>query len=157
MPTKKKTTKSKKEKELEEKIKILESNINNLEKANNKIKKEEANRQERKNKAEEKINIIREDLKNQLISQNKFGEHFNDMIENYLFYVRLKEDLQYDIDSKGIRYEAKTGNGYKTDKPNESVKNLINVTTEMRKILQDLDLKEPEEIPPEEGEGDDLL
>ena len=78
------------------------------------------------------------------------------MIENYLFYVRLKEDLQYDIDVKGIRYEARTGNGYKTDKPNESVKNLINVTTEMRKILQDLDLKEPEENP-EAGEGDDLL
>ena len=68
----------------------------------------------------------------------------------------LKEELQYDIDTRGIRYEARTGNGYKTDKPNESIKNLTNVTTEMRKILQDLDLKEPEE-PPEEGEGDDLL
>lgn len=156
MPTKKKTTKSKKETDLEQQIDVVESNLDNLEKVNNKIKKEKQSKNSRKKKIEEKITIIKEDLKNQLISQNKFGEHFNDMIENYLFYVRLKEDLQYDIDVKGIRYEARTGNGYKTDKPNESVKNLINVTTEMRKILQDLDLKEPEENP-EAGEGDDLL
>lgn len=154
MPTKK-TTKTKEE-HLEEQIDTIEINLNKAKKVGNNIKKEKRTKNTRKKKTEEKIIIIREDLKNQLISQNKFGEHFNDMIENYLFYVRLKEDLQYDIDAKGIRYEARTGNGYKTDKPNESVKNLINVTTEMRKILQDLDLKEPEESP-EAGEGDDLL
>lgn len=156
MATKKKSSKSKKEKELEEKIKILENNIDNLEKIQNKIKDEEAKKEENTKKINEKIEIIKKDLKDQLISQNKFGEPFDDMIENYLFYVKLKEELQYDIKLKGIRYEARTGNGYKTDKPNESVKNLINVTTEMRKILQDLDLKEPKE-PPEEGEEDDLL
>lgn len=156
MAAKKKSCKSKKEKGLEEKIKILENNIDNLEKAQKKIKDEEAKKEENTKKINEKIEIIRKDLKDQLIAQNKYGEHFNDMIENYLFYVKLKEELQYDIDTRGIRYEARTGNGYKTDKPNESIKNLTNVTTEMRKILQDLDLKEPEE-PPEEGEGDDLL
>lgn len=156
MSAKKKACKSKKEKELEEKIKILENNIDNLEKIQNKIKDEEIKKEENSKKIKEKIETIKKDLTDQLISQNKFGEPFNDMIENYLFYVKLKEELQYDIKRKGIRYEARTGNGYKTDKPNESVKNLINVTTEMRKILQDLDLKEPKE-PPEEGEKDDLL
>lgn len=156
MSTKKKTSKSKREKELEEKINILENNIKNFEKAQNQIKEEEIKKQENEEKTKQKIEIIRKDLKDQLISQNKFGEHFNDMIENYLFYVKLKEELQYDIDTRGIRYEARTGNGYKTDKPNESIKNLTNVTTEMRKILQDLDLKEPEE-PPETGDEDDLL
>ena len=156
MAAKKKSCKSKKEKGLEEKIKILENNIDNLERAQKKIKDEEEKKEENTKKINEKIEIIRKDLKDQLIAQNKYGEHFNDMIENYLFYVKLKEELQYDIDTRGIRYEARTGNGYKTDKPNESIKNLTNVTTEMRKILQDLDLKEPEE-PPEEGEGDDLL
>lgn len=156
MSTKKKTSKSKKEKELEEKINILETNIKNFEKAQKQIKEEEIKKQEIEEKTEQKIEVIRKDLKDQLIAQNKFGEHFNDMIENYLFYVKLKEELQYDIDTRGIRYEARTGNGYKTDKPNESIKNLTNVTTEMRKILQDLDLKEPEE-PPETGDKDDLL
>ena len=156
MAAKKKSCKSKKEKGLEEKIKILENNIDNLEKAQKKIKDEEAKKEENTKKINEKIEIIRKDLKDQLIAQNKYGEHFNDMIENYLFYVKLKEELQYDIDTRVIRYEARTGNGYKTDKPNESIKNLTNVTTEMRKILQDLDLKGREE-PPEEGEGDDLL
>lgn len=156
MSTKKKTSKSKKEKELEEKINILETNIKNFEKAQKQIKEEEIKKQEIEEKTEQKIEVIRKDLKDQLIAQNKFGEHFNDMIENYLFYVKLKEELQYDIDTRGIRYEARTGNGYKTDKPNESIKNLTNVTTEMRKILQDLDLKEPEE-PPGTGDEDDLL
>lgn len=156
MATKKKATKTKREKELEEKVKTLESNINNLETVQRKIKEKQLKKEENNIKIQEKIEVIKKDLKEQLIAQNRFGEHFNDMIDNYLFYVKLKEELQYDIKQKGIRYEAKTGNGYITDKPNESVKNLINVTTEMRKILQDLDLKEPEE-PPEEGEDDDLL
>ena len=156
MATKKKTTKTKREKELEEKIKTLESIINNFEKVQEKLKEEQAKKEKQDLKTKEKIEFIRKDLKDQLVAQNRFGEHFNDMIENYLFYVKLKEGLQYDIIEKGIRYEARTGNGYTTDKPNESVKNLINVTTEMRKILQDLNLKEPEE-PPEEGEDDGLL
>lgn len=78
------------------------------------------------------------------------------MIEDYIFLVKLKEELQYDISINGIRYEAKTGNGYKTDKPNESVQNLLKVNAQMLKILQDLELKAPEEGP-REGEGDDLL
>lgn len=156
MSTKKKTSKTKQEKELEKKVKTLEDNIVNLEKVQEKLKEKQLKKEENDLKIQEKIEIIKKDLKEQLIAQNRFGEHFNDMIDNYLFYVKLKEELQYDIKQKGIRYEAKTGNGYLTDKPNESVKNLINVTTEMRKILQDLDLKEPDE-PPEEGEEDDLL
>ena len=46
-----------------------------------------------------------------------------------------------------------TGNGYTTEKPNESVQNILKVNGQMLKILQDLDLKAPNE----DGEGDDLL
>ena len=94
-------------------------------------------------------------LKNQLLAQNKFGKQFDDMVEDYIFLVKLKEELQYDIKSNGIRYFTTTGNGFTSSKPNESVPNLLKVNGQMLKILQDLELKAPEENPG--GEGDDLL
>lgn len=75
------------------------------------------------------------------------------MIEDYVFLVKLKEELQNDIKIKGLRYTSFTGNGYLTEKANESVQNLLKVNGQMLKILQDLELKAPDE----EGEGDDLL
>ena len=87
------------------------------------------------------------------ISQNKFGKQFDDMIEDYLYFYELKERLKYDIDINDIRYLNTGGNGFATYKPNESVERLQKTNGQMLKILQDLDLKTPEE----DGEGDDLL
>lgn len=144
MATKKTTSKttSKREKELEEMLKNLEERMAEIEKAkriNEEIK--------------EKKTAIKEDLENQLIAQNKFGKQFDDMIEDYLYFFELKERLKYDIDINGIRYPNTGGNGFTTYKPNESVERLQKTNGQMLKILQDLDLKAPEE----DGEGDDLL
>ena len=108
----------------------------------------------------EKIRAIRTDLTNQLLEQNRFGKHFEDMVEDYIYLVKLKEKLQEDIDKKGIRYTVQTGNGFKQKKPNESVVNILKVNNQMLKILQDLDLKTPElpDIPEnEESDADGLL
>ena len=144
MPTKKKTSKttSKKEKELEEMVKNLEEKIRKIEKLKQ-IEKQ----------IKEKKEAIKEDLQNQLIAQNKFGKQFDDMIEDYLYFFELKERLKHDIDLNGIRYPNTGGNGFTTYKPNESVERLQKTNGQMLKILQDLDLKAPEE----DGEGDDLL
>lgn len=144
MTTKKKATKSttKKEKELEEIIKKLEEKMKKIEEAK---KIEES--------IKEKKEAIKEDLQNQLVAQNKFGKQFDDMIEDYIYFVELKERLKYDIDINGIRYPNTGGNGFTTYKPNESVERLQKTNGQMLKILQDLDLKAPEE----DGEGDDLL
>ncbi len=144
MPTKKKTSKttSKKEKELEEMVKKLEEKIGKIEE----VKQIEE-------KIAEKKEAIKEDLQNQLIAQNKFGKQFDDMIEDYLYFFELKERLKHDIDINGIRYKNTGGNGFSTYKPNESVERLQKTNGQMLKILQDLDLKAPEE----DGEGDDLL
>ena len=158
MPTKKKTGKKSKNKEevFKEQLDNIESNLEiaeKIQKAEQKIKKEE---QKRKKNLEKKAEIIRKDLQEQLLSQNKFGKQFEDMIEDYIFFVKLKEDLQYDIKCNGLRYRTMTGNGYPVDKPNESVQNLVKINAQMLKILQDLELKTPDEGP-KEGEGDDLL
>ena len=157
------TTKKKSAKSIKKKEKIMETQVENLEKTIEKIKeidkqKEQKRKKEkeRKKQVEDKANNIKEDLKNQLFAQNKFGKHFDDMVDDYVFLVKLKEDLQQDINDNGMRYSTMTGNGFETEKPNESVERILKVNAQMLKILQDLDLKEPEESP-EAGEGDDLL
>lgn len=147
MATKKKTSKStnKREKELEEMVKNLEEKIQKIEEQE---KVEEG--------IKEKKQLIKEDLQNQLISQNKFGKQFDDMIEDYIYFVELKERLKHDIDINGMRYKTTGGNGFTSYKPNESVERLQKTNGQMLKILQDLDLKAPDEGP-KEGEGDDLL
>ena len=88
---------------------------------------------------------IKEDLQSQLAGQGKFGNHFDDMIEDYLYLVDLKERLKYDIDKNGIRYSNTGGNGFTTFKPNESCERLLKTNAQMLKILQDLELKAPDE------------
>lgn len=145
MATKKRTSKStaKKKIDLEREIKILESKIEEIE-----VK------ESIENKIVEQKEKIREDLKNQLLSQNKFGKQFEDMIEDYLYFFELKERLKFDINVNGIRYLTTGGNGFITSKANESVERLQKTNGQMLKILQDLDLKAPDEGG---GEGDDLL
>ena len=103
----------------------------------------------------DKKSAIKEDLQAQLISQGKFGKHFDDMIEDYLYLVDLKERLKKDINDNGIRYKSTGGNGFTTYKPNESCERLLKTNAQMLKILQDLDLKAPDEGGGDEG--DDLL
>ena len=147
MATKKKNTKttSKKEKELEKTIEQLEEKIQEIE--NIKVLED---------KIMQKEEEIREELQEQLRTQNKFGKQFDDMVEDYLYFYRLKERLQNDIDNNGIRYKTTGGNGFTTYKPNESCERLIKTNAQMLKILQDLNLKAPDEGL-EEGEEDNLL
>jgi len=65
-------------------------------------------------------------------------------------------EIQKDIDKNGLRIKVMTGNGFKSEKPNESVQNILKVNGQQLKILQDLDLKTPSQTP-KVGDGDDLL
>lgn len=145
MGRKKKPETLKKEREkLEKDIEVLEKVLNEKEEEiqfNKKIKK--------------KQEIIKEDLMKQLENQEKYGKHFEDMVDDYIYFIEIKEKLQKDIKINGIRYLNTSGNGFKSFKPNESIKNLTLINTQMLKILQVFDLKEPEEDGSDEG--DDLL
>ncbi len=110
----------------------------------------------KKEQENEEINQIKQDLLEQLLEQGKIGKHFESLVEDYINLERLKRDIQKDIDKNGLRVKLKTGNGFESEKPNESVQNILKVNTQQLKILQDLDLKAPSK-PPEEGDGDDLL
>lgn len=147
MSTAKKGSKStnKREKELEKMIEELEEKIGRIDQD-----------KELEERIKDKKEAIKEDLKKQLIDQNKFGKQFDDMVEDYLYFVELKERLQYDLDMNGIRYRSTGGNGFTTYKPNESYERLLKTNAQMLKVLQELDLKAPD-TDTEEGEGDDLL
>ena len=104
----------------------------------------------------EEIKQIREDLLAQLLEQGKFGKHFESLIEDYINFEKLKRKMQKDIEENGLRIKTMTGNGFETEKKNDSVLDILKVNAQQLKILQDLDLKTPSK-PPEEGDGDDLL
>ena len=87
---------------------------------------------------------IKESLLEQLRLQNKTSDFYLDLVSDYMDYWSLKKKLITDIRKKGIRYDTVNGNGIKVEKPNESVTNLPKITTAMLKILNDLNLKEPD-------------
>lgn len=134
-----------KEKAVEEQLETIEKNIDEIEEETEKQKE-----------ITDKKEAIKEDLRKQLMSQGKFGKHFDDMIEDYLYLVELKEKLKVDINDNGIRYKLTSGNGFTTYKPNESCERILKTNAEMLKILQELDLKSPDEGNDGDDE-DDLL
>lgn len=86
---------------------------------------------------------IEDSLNRQLELQGKKSEFYKDLVQDYMFYWKLKRDLIKDIKDRGLRYSAINGNGINVEKPNESVINLQKTTATMLKIMQDLNLKEP--------------
>lgn len=86
---------------------------------------------------------IEESLNRQLELQGKKPEFYKDLVQDYMFYWKLKSELIKDIKKRGLRYSAINGNGINVEKPNESVINLTKTTATMLKILSDLNLKEP--------------
>lgn len=145
MPTNKKTSKTikKRKSKTENDIETIENNLEKTEKE-----------KQRKEKISVKKKAIKEDLQNQLTAQGKFGKHFDDMIEDYLYLIELKEDLKEDIRVNGIRYKTTGGNGFTTYKANESYERLLKTNAEMLKILQDLELKAPDKEPSGDDEND---
>ena len=86
---------------------------------------------------------IKDDLLEQLEAQGKYQNYYLDLIEDYMKYYDLERKCQRDIKEKGLRYEVVSGNGFKSEKPNESVQNLMKITTTMLKILDELGLQNP--------------
>lgn len=100
----------------------------------------------KKNKMIEKI---RNSLIEQLNMQSMTGDHYLDMVNDYCQLYILREELQHDIEKNGIRYKVVNGNGFESEKPNESIGNRVKVNAQMLKILADLNLKQS--TPKEKG------
>jgi len=98
---------------------------------------------------------MQEDLIDQLHSNGWYGEHYKDLIQDYMFLFDMKDDLQKDIRERGLRYPTINGNGFEQLKPNESVQNLLKVNAQMLKILSDLGLQEPSVLKQDGGSNNE--
>lgn len=110
------------------------------------------------------VALIEEDLRDQLERLSKFGKFYDDLVNDYLYLIELREKLKKDIKDKGVRYEFVNGNGKTQEKPNESVSNLIKVEQLLLKIINDLEINQaripsssPEEITKGDESENDLL
>ena len=94
-------------------------------------------------KKEDKREEIKKDLLNQLELKGMYQSYYIDMVEQYMRYYDIKNDLLKDIKDNGVRIEVTSGNGFTTAKINESIMIVQKTTPLMLKILKDLGLEKP--------------
>lgn len=101
----------------------------------------------------EKYSAIRRDLLNQLERNGTVGEHFVDLVEDYMSLWVEKCLLRDDIHKRGVNVKYDNGGGQKGVKRNDSIVDQLKVSTQMLALLNALGIKPSQE----EGEDDDPL
>ena len=99
-------------------------------------------------------NKIKKDMIQQLSMKNMTQSYYLDLVDQYVYYYNIMEDLKEDIKKNGVRVEVTSGNGFTTMKTNDSIDRAHKTTQIMLKILSDLDLKQP--IVDDESDSDYL-
>lgn len=84
---------------------------------------------------------IKTDLIEQLERNGVCGNHYTDLINDYMDMWDIKIALIKDIKDRGVTCEYKNGANQFGYKKNDSVSELVKVNTQMLKILNDLGLK----------------
>lgn len=98
---------------------------------------------------------VKNDLLQQLASKGLTGEHFTDLVNDYIFFMVAKDQLQDDIDERGVRVEYNNGGGQTGFKKNDSCDLLLKYNQQMIKLLDYLGIKPSENI--DVGDEDDEL
>lgn len=94
-------------------------------------------------KENKKICNIRKELKEQLANIGKANSATYELVEDYIRFYNLQDDLFTDIKKRGSVVSVVNGNGFEVVKQNESVQNVLKVNTQMLKIISELGIKEP--------------
>lgn len=105
------------------------------------LKKEKTARKKRYKARTELREEIKEDLLEQLQERNIFESHYVDLVNDYLALWDIKNELIYDIETKGVSVKYQNGANQWGYKKNDSVRELTTVNNQMLKILNDLGLK----------------
>ena len=84
---------------------------------------------------------IKKDLVNQLEKNGVHGNHYLDLIDDYMSMWGIKNELIKDIRERGVQVEWNNGGGQAGVKKNDSIAELNKTNAQMLKILNDLDLK----------------
>ncbi len=84
---------------------------------------------------------IKQDLTDQLERQGVYGQHFLDLIEDYMALWDTKNALIKDIKERGVTTKYQNGANQWGYKKNDSVSELVKVNAQMLKILGELGLR----------------
>lgn len=84
---------------------------------------------------------IRKSLLLQLDINGTEGEHFKDLVEDYMAMYCTKRLLQTDIENRGTLVEYDNGGGQKGRKKNDSIDMFNKTNAQMLKLLAELGIK----------------
>lgn len=88
---------------------------------------------------------IEKGILEQLENKGVKGEHFYDLVKDYMALWDMKNDLIQDIKERGVSIEWSNGATQGGFKKNESISEMHRTSTQMLKILQELNIKASEE------------
>ena len=88
-----------------------------------------------------KRNDVKNDLLDQLERNEVYGNHYIDLIDDYMAMWDVKNSLIKDIKDKGVSVKYQNGENQWGYKKNDSVRELTNVNNQMLKLLDSLGLK----------------
>lgn len=84
---------------------------------------------------------IKQELIDQLERQGIYGQHYLDLINDYMALWEVKNALIKDIKERGVSVKYQNGANQWGHKKNDSVSELVKVNGQMLKILNELGLK----------------
>lgn len=95
---------------------------------------------------------IKNDLVNQLERNGVHGNHYLDLINDYMCLWEIKNKLIKDIKARGVSVEWNNGGGQKGFKKNDSIAELNKTNGQMLKILNELGLRASDMEPADDGD-----
>ncbi len=90
------------------------------------------------NNKESKYEKIQKDITDQLEIRNKYGAHYDFLVEHVIYLFRTVDNLQDDIKKNGLRVSMTSGNGHMREVDNASLKNLNTVSSQIMRVLKEL-------------------
>lgn len=84
---------------------------------------------------------IKQDLLDQLERNGIYGQHYIDLVNDYMALWEVKNKLIKDIKEKGVQIKYQNGENQWGYKKNDSVRELTNVNNQMLRLLDSLGLK----------------
>lgn len=84
---------------------------------------------------------IKNDLLDQLERNGVYGNHYIDLVNDYMALWDVKNKLIKDIKEKGVSVRYQNGENQFGYKKNDSVRELTNVNNQMLRLLDSLGLK----------------
>ena len=98
---------------------------------------------------------IKQDLLDQLERNGIYGQHYIDLVNDYMALWEVKNKLIKDIKEKGVQIKYQNGENQWGYKKNDSVRELTNVNNQMLRLLDSLGLK-PSKFEAEEDDDREM-